>query len=65
MRISKLLDISHEAKPNIKCLITDHSGVIAIVEKLIFNFFFKLKMSILFDFSGLYNQQRLKYISER
>jgi len=31
MRISELLNISCEANPNIKGLITDHSGVIAIV----------------------------------
>lgn len=39
MRISKLLNVSYEANPNIKCLITDDSSVIAIVEKLILDFF--------------------------
>lgn len=38
MRISKLLNISCEENPNIKCLITDHSGVSAIVVKLMLDF---------------------------
>lgn len=46
---------------NIKHLINDHRGLITIMDKLILVLNKKSK-SILFDFSGLYSQQSLKWL---